>query len=84
MELTPFSNAIEAMSWINSNCDKCTKKSCNTKKIIKICFITGTVSKYIAEKIGFIKIMDSFVTLRSRCQMYAGRQNKIETTGTLF
>jgi len=89
-ELIPFSNGTEAMWWMEKNCDQCTKRSCYSKKMIEDGFFTGTISKKIAENIGFDKINERFVHLKSKCQMYSDkkiirtRKIKPELTPLLF
>ncbi len=42
--------------------------------MINVGFLTGTISKYISEKIGFETMSDRFVSLKSKCEMYSDKR----------
>lgn len=49
-----FSNATEAMIFIEKNCNKCNKnKRCSAKRDIDLAFCTGELSKKTIEMIDF-------------------------------
>jgi hypothetical protein len=51
--IKPFSNATEAMWWMERNCDKCHRVKCYAKSCIELGFITGEITLKMANWIGY-------------------------------
>ena len=88
-KVRPFSNATDAMVWMNNNCDNCKRPSCWSKRSLEIGFISGDISIIQAKKIGGECSGKDYFKLSERCQMFTKvrpKKNKVnsETNPTLF
>lgn len=88
-KVIPFSNATEAMFWMENNCEKCKRPSCWSKHSLELGFITGDISIIQAKMIGGELSGKDYFNLADRCQMFTDtrlKKHKIitETNPTLF
>ncbi len=65
-KLIPFTNATEAMVWLDKNCNTC-KTKCRYKNSIELGFITGTITIKACKHFGYEKMENGYVELLSEC-----------------
>lgn len=92
-KITPFSNATEAMWWIECNCDQCKRSNCSAKRAIEMGFISGEITERMAHFIGYTNTENIvFEALNPRCNQFTTvrvspkkkTKYKSITTPTLF
>lgn len=65
-KVIPFSNGTESMNWFTVNCDRCKARNCTAKQALEYSFLSGEITKSMAERIGYIKDWG----LENRCKMF--------------
>lgn len=89
-KITPFSNASEAYSWLDVNCDVCRRTGCGAKIAIQRGFISGEITERMASFIGYTYHADKFEALYSKCDHFTTvriipvNKNKPELTPKMF
>jgi hypothetical protein len=85
----PFSNASEACSWHNYNCEDCDryesestdrdKAGCKLAFDLDRGFVIGEIPLSTAKVIGYVNVNDSKkVTLKARCNKYKCELNTVQ------
>lgn len=70
-KVTPFSNASEAMSWLDQNCDVCRRSNCGAKVAIQRGFISGKITERMAHFIGYTNTENiKFKSLNPKCDQF--------------
>jgi len=66
-KVTPFSNASEACSWLDQNCDVCKRWQCSAKVAIQKGLISGEITERMASFIGYTYHANKFESLYPKC-----------------